>query len=126
MARRDHHDQRAPDPQNIGSLVLALAIAILGTLALVHWMGCSQEAGTALCSAIITPLRTGRWAWLTRLQARVRAACLRTELDWEESALDNMQAALEQLPDDIRHQRAKIGERRIQLMDAETLSRGQA
>ena len=127
MSRRDQHDQRPLDPQHVASTLLAVVLAILGTLALLHWMGCSQEAGTALCmSAVITPLRTGRWAWLSRLIATLRAAGLRRELEWQESALDNMEAVSRALPDEIKFQRARVDALRIQQIDAANTARGDA
>lgn len=127
MSRRDQHDQRPLDPQHVASTLLAVAIAILGTLALVHWMGCSQEAGTALCmSAVITPLRTRRWAWLSRLIASMRAAGLRRELAWQESALDNLERVQAQLPSEIKRQRLLVDCLRIQQIDAQNEARGDA
>lgn len=126
MSRRDQHDQQPLDPQHVASTLLAVVIAILVTLALVHWMGCSQADGASLCSAVITPLRTGRWAWLSRLIATLRAAGLRKELEWQESALDNMEAVARDLPEEIRHQRSRVDALRIQQIDAATAARGDA
>lgn len=123
MARRDRTDLT---PASALSVILATMVGIAGALLAVHWMSCSQAEGVAMCSAVITPLKTGRWAWVTRLQAYVRAACLRTELGWEESALDQMEEVQRQLPEEIRHQRARIGARRVQLIEAESSARGQA
>ena len=83
----------------------------LGALLLVHWMTCSQEA--AVCAgAVITPTCTG-WRW--RVLERMRAACLRVELYWQEAALEEMTLVHALLPDEIQQQRTLVDSLRDRL-----------
>lgn len=106
---------RAVDPGGRGDaaagFVLALVLAIVGALLLVHWMTCSQEA--AVCAgAVITPTCTG-WRW--RVLERMRAACLRVELYWQEDALEEMTLVHALLPDEIAQQRTLVDNLRDRL-----------
>jgi len=113
------------DAQAVLGYLLAVVIAILATLALVHWMACSQAESVALCGMLVTPLRTSRWPWARRLAYWLRAAVEREALRREEGALDNMEAVLQSLPDEIRLQRIRIDVLRIRLIDTEAVARGE-
>ena len=86
--------------------LLVLVISILSTLALIHWMACSQEAGTALCMAMaVTPTRRG---WAQRIGDWLYERYLRVDLRDELSALRNMEQAQEDLPELIDEQRQRV------------------
>ena len=93
--------------------VLGVVIAILATLALVHWMSCSQEAGTALCMAMaVTPTRR---SWPQRIGDWLYERYLRVDLRDERAALCNMEQSLADLPDLIEEQQQRIDYLREQL-----------
>ena len=86
--------------------LLVLVISILSTLALIHWMSCSQEAGTALCMAMaVTPTRTG---WLARAWDALKLWRLRAALRNELGALESMEQAAEDLPELIEYQKRRV------------------
>ncbi len=109
----------------VAGVLLGCVIGVLGAAALMHWMASCWEAGPgAMCTLLAT--QSPRWPALGRLVARVRAACLRKELQWEESALDHMQAAEAALPREITHQQRRIDQLRVAAMLAEAQARGEA
>lgn len=122
MSRRDRADLSPAD--GVLGVMLAVVLAIVATLLLVHWAQCSQEA--ALCMAGVIRTRRLRWVWLDRLIAWARWHGLRKEIEWEESALENMQHAAEQLPLEIRATRARLERLRVAQVVAANAARGDA
>lgn len=109
----------------VASFILACTLAVLFTVAIIHWMATCWDAGPyGMCTLLAT--QHTRWPWLGRLWASVRAACLRKELEWQESALDNMLEAEAELPQDIRNQRRRLDTLRVDLAVAEATARGDA
>lgn len=101
MARRDRTDMTSGSV--LGAL-LALLIAIGGTLLMAHWMACSQEPGTALCVALPMAMRHP----LQHLRARVRVWFSQLRRWW---LLQRLQTAQHY----VRHWK------RVQLEDAQSL-----
>jgi hypothetical protein len=96
--------------------VLALVIGILGTLALIHWMSCSQEAGTALCMAMaVTPTRSH---WLARTWTWLQVLRLRLALRNEREALAAMQEVADEMPLMLSLQRNRVDYWRSRLSQA--------
>jgi hypothetical protein len=111
----------------IAGFILVLVVGILGALAILHWLGCSQDTGVALCvGPMLLRLKHARWRWADRATAAVRVLWLRQSMRWEESALDNMRAAHEALPLDMEAQRRRIGALRADLLTTEAVARGEA
>lgn len=110
-------------------VLLAVVIGALLAIATVNWMLCSQAEGAALCALLATPLRGNPTQWARRLGRRaaglVRVLAQRILLRWEETALDNMAAVEASLPVEIQLQRARVGAKRIQLMEAQAIARGE-
>jgi hypothetical protein len=107
--------------------VLAVTLAILATLLLIHWAECGQATGTALCTGpLLVRMSHGRWRWLDRIACALRGLCVRTQLAWEESALDSMTEAHAMLPDEIRRQRALVESLRIEAVVLANAARGEA
>ena len=126
MSARDRLDLQI---STAAGVVLALVIAILMTLALVHWMACSQDANVAACfGAAVMPLKRVRPAWLDRALRRVVAGWVRWRLGSEESALEHMHVAALWLPREIEAQNERVGRLRLQLIDltAVAANRGDA
>ena len=121
-----HPPEQGTPAEQVAGVILVLAISILGTLAIIHWMQCSQE-GVALClGPMMVRLKHARWRWADRASATLRVLWLRVAMRWEESALDNMQAAHEALPLEITAQRRRIGALRADLLSTEAAARGEA
>jgi len=123
---RPHSDGSAA----AAGFVLALVLAMLAVLALVHWLECGTQA-VALCVAPAARtrwvrLRHWRWAWADRAWSAFRAACLRVQLQWEQDALENMEEAHAALPVEISAQRDLIAAMRLDLVVTESAARGEA
>lgn len=116
---------RPTTTQVLAAYLLAVLIAVSLSLAVIHWMASCWDAGPqALCGLMAT--RRVRWGWLNRLAATARAVCLRKELEWAESALDNMEAVHQALPHEIQHQRRRVEALRADAIMAANTARGEA
>lgn len=119
---------RPTTAQVLASYLLAVLIAVLMAVAVVHWMASCWEAGPeAMCLLpAAVRLQRLRWAWADRLWSALRAVCLRNELAWEESALEGMLAALDDLPAKITAQRSRVECVRAASIMADNAARGDA
>lgn len=105
-----------PRTDRVLGVLLVLVISILSTLALVHWMSCSQEPGTALCMAMaVTPTRTG---WLARAWTWLQVQRLRLALRNEREALAAMQEVADEMPTMLTLQRHRVDYWRSRLSQA--------
>jgi hypothetical protein len=120
--------KRATTTQIMLAYMLVAVIAMLMALAVVHWMASCWEAGPeAMCLLpAAVRLQRLRWAWADRLWSALRAVCLRNELAWEESALEGMLAALDDLPAKITAQRSRVECVRAASIMADNAARGDA
>lgn len=124
--------QRTPRAQQVYGILLATVIAVLLTLALIHWAACSQEV--AMCALAAIPRRRApilaalvpRWAGrlCARAWALARVACARTNLRIEQDLLDNMTAMRDRLPRQIADQSVRVGVLRVALIAAQNAARG--
>lgn len=90
------NDRDIPNTDRALGYLVGVVIAILATLALVHWMSCSQEAGTALCMAMVITLT--RMSLPARVWNWLQVQRLRRVLSNEREALANMQTVADELP----------------------------
>lgn len=88
--RNAHVTERA---EALASVLLAIALGLLGAWALVLWA--TPCDGAALCIAVVTPTRTSLWG---RIVNAVRAARLRWHIAETEAILFQIEADLVELP----------------------------
>lgn len=112
--------------------VVALLVAILGALALVHWWTCGPADGSALCMAAVIPTRTTPWGRAyRRLRGALHAAWLRYligaaegDLAWQQQQLDIATWELQAIPRQCERTRLHIDALRVRLISAELDARG--
>ena len=102
--------------EQIASVMLALVLGVLFTLALVHWIELegvtSERAATAAAGLMALPGQWLRryWAWVRH---HVRLDTERRQLKWIEDDIKHMEAELAFLPQHIRYLRGEAQRLRV-------------
>lgn len=102
--------------EQIASVMLALVLGVLFTLALVHWIDLegitSERAATAAAGLMALPGQWLRryWAWVKH---HVRLDTERRQLAWIEDDIKHMEAELAFLPQHIRYLRGEAQRLRV-------------
>lgn len=102
--------------EQIASVMLALVLGVLFTLALVHWIDLegvtSERAATATASLMALPGQWLRryWAWVRH---HVRLDTERRKLKWIEEDIEVMERELAFLPSHIRYLRGEAARLRV-------------
>lgn len=106
--------ERISGGDNAAAVFVAVVIGALLACAVLHFA--EPCAGATLCSALITPLRTG---WWPRLALRLRAWRLRVSLADHEATLQRVESDMEALPTVRSNLQRNVDFCRIQLADCE-------
>ena len=102
--------------EQIASVMLALVLGVIFTLALVHWIeleGITSERATAATASLLAlPGQWLRryWAWVRH---HVRLDTERRQLAWIEDDIKHMEAELAFLPQHIRYLRGEAQRLRV-------------
>ena len=102
--------------EQIASVMLALVLGVLFTLALIHWIDLesvnAERTAAATASLMALPGQWLRryWAWMVH---HVRLDTDRSQLKWIEEDIDHMEAELAFLPAHIRFLRGEAQRLRV-------------
>ena len=109
------------------SFVVAMVVAILGALAMLHWAMPCDPAGTLCLGAFIVRTRRGPLTWaerhLVRISCRLRVLYLRALIGAAENDLRHMDDAMRHLPLQAEYHRLHVEALRLRIASIELDSR---
>lgn len=108
--------ERISSSERAVEVVVGLVIAILLTCALLHWAAPCAAGPAAICSAVITPTRSGWWA---RLTWRLQLWHTRWTLADMEAALERVEVELADLPEVRARLALRVDAMKIRAFDFE-------